>query len=264
MSQPSDNLYVSDLPAGIDEDQLRSVFSGYGTVKQCRLVQNGGAAIVRLDSADEAKWVIKNLNGAIPQGLTSAVKVKYANSYNNQEGGWGGSWKGGCNSGGGKGSWGKGDWNAWNQSLSHIVQMTKGFGKGYGKQALWTPKDARGLVRDLVTGGQLPGGRKWENDENTLFVGGLPEDMTDLEMYVIFSTFGAIAPRGASARCDKETGKCTGIGFVNFLESSSAASAIRTLNNTIMADGSMLTVKKKGPAKPKGEGKGIENVREAL
>ena len=30
------------------------------------------------------------------------------------------------------------------------------------------------------------------------------EDMTDLEMYVLFSPFGRIAPRGASARIDKD------------------------------------------------------------
>ena len=32
----------------------------------------------------------------------------------------------------------------------------------------------------------------------------MDEDMTDLEMYVLFSPFGRIAPRGASARIDKD------------------------------------------------------------
>jgi hypothetical protein len=32
----------------------------------------------------------------------------------------------------------------------------------------------------------------------------LDEDMTDLEMYILFSPFGRIAPRGASARIDKD------------------------------------------------------------
>merc|ERR1719263_326288 len=105
----------------------------------------------------------------------------------------------------------------------------KGFGKGGLVNFGWAPKDAKGLVRSLCAGGQLPGGRKWENNENTLFVGGLPEDMTDLDMYTIFSPFGAIASRGANARIDKETGKCTGIGFINYLDNASAESAIRTM-----------------------------------
>jgi len=270
---PSDNLYISDLPSSVNDDELRVVFSQYGTVKHSRLTSSGGAALIRFATFDEAKWIVENLNGNIPQGLQSPISVKYANAPR-QDGGWqGGGWKGG-----GKGfdACGKGGFGMWDNygglnALAYTLSA-KGFGKGkgYGKGgAVWMPgpKDAKGLVRDLCSGGQLPGGRKWENDENTIFVGGLPEDMSDLEMYVIFAPFGAIAPRGASARCDKETGKCTGIGFVNFLETAAAANAIRTLNGTMMSDGSMLMVKKKGPAKPKGEGKGLtkgDDLRETL
>eukprot|EP00933_Yihiella_yeosuensis_P032048 TRINITY_DN25632_c0_g1_i1.p1 TRINITY_DN25632_c0_g1~~TRINITY_DN25632_c0_g1_i1.p1 ORF type:complete len:176 (-),score=50.34 TRINITY_DN25632_c0_g1_i1:186-713(-) len=127
------------------------------------------------------------------------------------------------------------------------------FGKGFGKGAGGAPKDAKGLVRNLVQTQVLPGGvGRWDNDESkTLFVGGLPEDMTDLEMYTIFAPFGAIAPRGANAMKNKETGKCTGIGFVNYIETASAQSAIRTLHGVQFSDGSWLTVKKKGPPKEK-------------
>lgn len=257
---PRDNLYISDLPSSISEDELRVVFSQYGTVKHSRLTSSGGAAVIRFASLDEAKWVVENLNGNIPQGLQSPVSVKYANAPR-QDAGW---------KGGGKGGFGMWDSYGGLNALAYMSAKGFGKGKGFGKDgAMWMPgpKDAKGLVRDLCSGGQLPGGRKWENDENTIFVGGLPEDMSDLEMYVIFAPFGAIAPRGASARCDKETGKCIGIGFVNFLEAASAANAIRTLNGTMMSDGSVLMVKKKGPAKPKGEGKGLtkgDNLKETL
>ncbi|CAE7230620.1 gnt1 [Symbiodinium pilosum] len=133
------------------------------------------------------------------------------------------------------------------------------YGKGsYGKQEPpQAPKEAKGLLRTLLSNEAIPGG-KWNNDDNTLFVGGLPEDMTNLEMYQIFAPFGPIAPRGATALLDKESGKCTGIGFVNFMEKDSAEKAIRILNGYAFLDGSWLTVKKKGPPKSKGEGKSEE------
>merc|ERR1719476_1131493 len=99
-----------------------------------------------------------------------------------------------------------------------------------------------------------PGGGRWENDEGALFVSGLPEDApdtADVDMYTIFSPFGAIAPRGCCAMKDKETQKPIGIGFVNFLEPSAAQAAMKTLDGLMMSDGSTLRVKKKGPPKPK-------------
>ncbi|CAK8993038.1 unnamed protein product [Durusdinium trenchii] len=101
--------------------------------------------------------------------------------------------------------------------------------------------------RSIIQAQAMPDGR---SDESTIFVAGLPSDMTNLEMYQLFSAFGAIAPRGATALQDKETGKCTGIGFVNFIDSDSAQKAIRALNSFPFTDGSWLTVKKKGPSQP--------------
>ena len=84
-------------------------------------------------------------------------------------------------------------------------------------------------------------------------MGGLPPDTTNLEMYQIFSAFGPIAPRGATrqvmlcatreweslvgkGRCssacaeatallDKDNGKCTGIGFINYMNAEAAEKA---------------------------------------
>eukprot|EP00747_Dinoflagellata_sp_TGD_P163911 gnl/TRDRNA2_/TRDRNA2_183123_c0_seq1.p1 gnl/TRDRNA2_/TRDRNA2_183123_c0~~gnl/TRDRNA2_/TRDRNA2_183123_c0_seq1.p1 ORF type:complete len:158 (+),score=36.39 gnl/TRDRNA2_/TRDRNA2_183123_c0_seq1:84-557(+) len=136
----------------------------------------------------------------------------------------------------GKG-WGKGPWD---------------WGKGWGKGPwmMFYPKDAKTLVRQCGAAVAPPGGGRWENDDSTLFVGGLPSDTTDLDMYNIFAPFGAIAPRGATAMKDKENAsKCTGIGFVNYMEVAHAQHAIQKLNGTMMSDGSTLSVKIKGPSK---------------
>eukprot|EP00930_Biecheleria_cincta_P063021 TRINITY_DN484_c1_g1_i1.p1 TRINITY_DN484_c1_g1~~TRINITY_DN484_c1_g1_i1.p1 ORF type:complete len:380 (+),score=72.95 TRINITY_DN484_c1_g1_i1:53-1192(+) len=130
--------------------------------------------------------------------------------------------------------------------------MDDGTGHGAG---IGIPKDAKNLVRGALSSEAVPGGR-WDNDENTLFVGGLPPDMDNLEMYHIFSPFGPVAPRGATAMIDKESGKCTGVGFVNFMQADAAGKAIRALNGFPLADGTWLTVKKKGPPKNKKEGEG--------
>eukprot|EP00747_Dinoflagellata_sp_TGD_P185443 gnl/TRDRNA2_/TRDRNA2_42001_c0_seq1.p1 gnl/TRDRNA2_/TRDRNA2_42001_c0~~gnl/TRDRNA2_/TRDRNA2_42001_c0_seq1.p1 ORF type:complete len:345 (-),score=83.50 gnl/TRDRNA2_/TRDRNA2_42001_c0_seq1:112-1146(-) len=325
----ADNLYVADLPPGIDENGLRKAFAQYGTVTQCKVLQGGGSALVRFASAKEAKWVVDNLNNNIPQGMTTPVVVRYANTPGGAgKGGMmgppmgafdkGGFAKGGGGGGGGfmgpgkgmpmggggfdKGAGGKsfvgkgGPGPAFGGSLGFGAGMPgkgspggfgggpggpggpggfgapgggKGFGggkamdggKGFGKMdggpwggfpganAAYYPKDIKGLVRQLTSTNTLPGGGRWENNENTIFVGGLPEDTSDLDLYQMFSPFGAIAPRGATAMKDKETGNCTGIGFVNYLDASHAQLAIRTLNGTMMSDGSTLAVKVKGPPK---------------
>ncbi|CAK8992959.1 unnamed protein product [Durusdinium trenchii] len=161
--------------------------------------------------------------------------------------------------------WYKGDWMMWGpmpwMPMPYPMgPMDFGKGKGYGK-GFGAPKEARGLVRAVVSAQVVPGG-KWNNDDNTLFVGGLPPDTTNLEMYQIFSAFGPIAPRGATALLDKDTGKCTGIGFINYMNAEAAEKAIRALNSWPFEDGSRLTVKKKGPPKSKGEGKGDRGDRD--
>ncbi|CAL1157413.1 unnamed protein product [Cladocopium goreaui] len=127
-------------------------------------------------------------------------------------------------------------------------------GKGRQEAESGAPKEIKGLVRSIIQAQAMPDGRG--SEESTIFVAGLPSDMTNLEMYQLFSAFGAIAHRGATALQDKESGKCTGIGFVNFIESDSAQKAIRALNSFPFLDGSWLTVKKKGPPKEKEPEKG--------
>ncbi|CAJ1388437.1 unnamed protein product [Effrenium voratum] len=156
------------------------------------------------------------------------------------------------------GDWGKGDmygkgygmdWGKGYSGYGSYGSYSGGYDGGKGGKG---DKDIKGLVRSIIQAQAVP---DRASDESTIFVAGLPSDMTNLEMYQLFSAFGAIAPRGATALQDKETGKCTGIGFVNFLDVEAAQKAIRALNDFPFADGSWLTVKKKGPPKAK-DGKG--------
>merc|ERR1712039_25650 len=127
-------------------------------------------------------------------------------------------------------SWGgKGGMDSWGWDPS-----SKGKGKGKGKAG-----GIKGLKMTLKTSGALPGG-KWANDENALFVGGLPSDTTTTDLYEIFAHFGS----------------CKGIGFVNFTDQSVAQTAIMSLNGATMPDGTTLKVSTKQPSKGGDGGKG--------
>lgn len=244
-SPPSDSLFIGDLPADMDDQKLTAVFSAYGKIQTHKLLAPGTsgrlAAILTLGSVEEAKWMVENLNGNIPQGLTEPIKVR----FKDQKGGGKGLPMNGAqqerpgpySDGGGKG-WDKGG-------------SDKGAGKGYGKAGSCNIKT---LVEGLFSSGAMPGGGgKGTNEEGTLFCGGLPYDTTDTDLYKIFSPFGPIAPAGVKAMVDPTNSyACKGFGFINFLNSWSAQEAIKTLNGTQMPDGKTLRVS----VKQQGQGKG--------
>eukprot|EP00448_Togula_jolla_P008041 CAMPEP_0170597044 /NCGR_PEP_ID=MMETSP0224-20130122/15485_1 /TAXON_ID=285029 /ORGANISM="Togula jolla, Strain CCCM 725" /LENGTH=284 /DNA_ID=CAMNT_0010921465 /DNA_START=54 /DNA_END=908 /DNA_ORIENTATION=+ len=244
---PSDNLFIADLansltPDDMTEAKLREIFEAYGTVSSIRPMPPG-AALVRFATQDEATWVRDNLDGNIPQGLTSPVSVKYANS--GAKGTWGKS----------DGQWGKGDGQAKGAWSSPYDGKGAAKGKGKGKGGKGVTTCSMAVLKDgLVKAEALPGGR-WSHDGHALFVGGLPRDTTDIDLYQIFSCFGAIPAMGVRAMVGQD-GVGTGIGFVNFLDQASCQLAIATLHGTVMPDGCILEVKPKGPSKSKGKGKG--------
>merc|ERR1719217_691318 len=113
---PSDNLFISGFPEGFDEASLRTIMGAYGNITQCKVMasQPGrkAAAMVRFSTVDEAKWIVENLSGNIPQGLTDPIDANYARNKDDKgagkDGGWGkgpygGDGKGDCKDGKGKG-----------------------------------------------------------------------------------------------------------------------------------------------------------------
>jgi len=239
----SNNLFVGDLPSMMDEAQLSSVLGAYGQIQDLKLLPPAAsgkrAALIRFSSTAEAKWIVENLNGNIPQGFTEPITVKYKAPPQGKGCGkdFGKDFGGGC--GGGFDGFSKGF-------------KDKGFGKGCKGKGKSGPIGIKQLVDGILESGALPGGAKYTNDENTLFVGGMPEDTTDEDLFLLFSPFGAIAPRGVRAMANEDKSACKGFGFVNFLDYASSATAIETLNGT-QYDGKTLKVCRK---KDGGPGKG--------
>jgi len=241
MTQASERVWVDGLPAGMDEDKLRTIFGAYGTLKDIKSFKEKKACILVFATLDEAKWVVDNLDGNMPEGITSPVSVSYAWSRGGGKGGAtpaavpGGTWttpaaaarpgpytgggcaaKGGCEGKGGS------------------IQMLK---------------------RSLQTMGVLPGAKGGRIDDSCqVYIKGLPADTSDRDLADMFSPFGPIPPRGIKAMLDQE-GQCTGVGFVDYLDADCAQAAVKALNGAMCSDGTSLRVALKNSTKGKGKGK---------
>ncbi len=78
------NMYVGNLNYRIKESDLREVMEEYGTVASVKLItdretrRSKGFAFVEMPNDDEAKNVIKELNGAEYEGRPMVVKEAIA------------------------------------------------------------------------------------------------------------------------------------------------------------------------------------------
>merc|ERR1712046_424517 len=94
-------------------------------------------------------------------------------------------------------------------------------------------------------GGGALGGGDWSHEDNALYVGGLPPDTMNIDLYEVFNAFGPIPFKGVKALADKE-GQCIGYGFVNFIQGPEGKKAvdhaIANLNGTILGNGRILRV----------------------
>jgi len=235
--ESADNVYIADLPDNIDENTARTIFGAYGTVMSCKAMQSKfpgqkGAALVRFSNAEEAAWVVANLNGNIAEGLTEPVRVKFA-SRGGGKGAGGGS--GGCGGGDGKGG-GFGGFDG------DGGDGGKGDGKGKGKPGItMSTSDIHQVLQGLYQ--TLPGSRRVP-DDHQLYVEGLPANTTDLDLYKMFNPFGAIPSKGIAVKSNAD-GSCAGIGWVDFLDITAAQTAQSTLNGLILPDGCVLKLQPK-------------------
>jgi len=229
--EPSENIYIADLPENVDEQLVKNLFGGYGSVMSCKAMQSKypgqkGAALVRFATVAEATQVVAYLNGNIPEGLQEPIKVRFANRGGGKAGG-----KGSGASGGGDAS-----------TFAFTSEGAgKGAGKGQGKPGTFSTADMQQVVRGLH--GQLPGSGR-QPPENCLYIGGLPSNTTDLDLYRLFAPFGAIPTNGVKAMT-VAGGSCSGVGFVDFVDPACAQAAAAALNGLILPDGIPMQVRTK-------------------
>mmetsp|Transcript_74198 Transcript_74198/g.91104 ORF Transcript_74198/g.91104 Transcript_74198/m.91104 type:complete len:200 (-) Transcript_74198:182-781(-) len=154
---PSETLFVTGLPIDCTHEYGKEIFSQYGAVKQVTTLpvaagKSAKAAFVIMETVDDAKWIVENVNGNVPQNLTDPVTVVFAtprsdrgkgkdgkgmkgkmkgmmNMMMNSWGGWGYDEWGGKGKGGGAGSWDNGGGYSGNGSFGG---GGGGCGGGYG------------------------------------------------------------------------------------------------------------------------------------
>ncbi|XP_041971780.1 sex-lethal homolog isoform X2 [Aricia agestis] len=95
------NLYVTNLPRAITEEQLETIFGKYGRIVQKHILRdksNGtprGVAFVRFDKREEAQEAIAALNNVIPEGGTEPLCVKVAEEHGKQKAAYYAGWAAG-------------------------------------------------------------------------------------------------------------------------------------------------------------------------
>ncbi|CAH4030721.1 sex-lethal homolog isoform X1 [Pieris brassicae] len=105
------NLYVTNLPRAITEEQLETIFGKYGRIVQKHILRdknNGsprGVAFVRFDKREEAQEAIAALNNVIPEGGTEPLSVKVAEEHGKQKAAYYAGWSAGFQQSRGDFSW---------------------------------------------------------------------------------------------------------------------------------------------------------------
>lgn len=214
-----DNLYVTGFPTGTSEAEVQRIFQQYGSVISVKVLSSNNdrtdvAAMVRMAEVDQAKWLIDNLDGNIPQGMTTPVNVKQArpvgsNSWKGYGKGYGGfgfggyGGYGGAPGGyGGPPGYGMNPWAMMNPWMGYM--MMKGKGKGKDK-----------TLHDFPS-------------EKKVWVGNLDESVTFRDLHSHFDGVG----QGRFAVVMK--GKGAGTGGLAFQTAEEAEEAIKKYNGTTL------------------------------
>lgn len=66
-------LYVGNLKYSVGSEQLKQLFSGYGEVKEVRVIEGKGFGFVEMGNSHEAEQAKEALNGSDFEGRTMRV-----------------------------------------------------------------------------------------------------------------------------------------------------------------------------------------------
>jgi len=236
--QPAnERVFVSGLPPDLTEDQLNSIFGAYGSLTQVRNLGASRCCVLTFATVDEAKWVVENLDGNMPEGISQPVSVRFGKPEGPASAASGAP-------GGGPGLPGG------------FQRPARPFGGGMSNGG--AGKGGGGGVKELKRSleGVLPSFKSARTDANQVYVSGLPADTTDGDLFEIFTPFGAIPPKGVKA-LQNPGGMCKGVGFIDFINGADAIEAVNALNGHVLEDGSYLRVAIKNSSyMNKGKGKG--------
>merc|ERR1719237_108570 len=102
------DVYIAGLPSTVDDAKLKELFSPYGEITWVRALQRDGKVngLIEFATHEQASWVVENMKGTVPAGLTDPIFVKFKDDPHERMAmkgfGKGGGALGGC---GGAASW---------------------------------------------------------------------------------------------------------------------------------------------------------------
>jgi RNA recognition motif-containing protein len=105
------NIYIANIPFRANEDELRELFEGYGSVASVKIIldketqRSRGFGFVEMDDDGEAQAAIEGVNGTDFQGKVLVVNEarprEPRSDFKPRSGGFGGGRQGGGGGGGG-------------------------------------------------------------------------------------------------------------------------------------------------------------------
>lgn len=250
--QPSEWCYCRNLPPNYSRQDVGEMFLPFGTVLEIRLfpsteLYKGSGALVQMQSVDQAAASIQTLNGSFPRGASQPLLVRYADSPAE-----------------------KAAKQARKERLvqkqtpsifapnnllaAQLQQQLLGLainGNG-GHMSAGTLTSSPDLSGDLpsvlldsfqdgsgslcstsfqqqaMLGGAAP------SSAASIYIKGMPETADKLWLYEKFARFGGIA--SVRVLIDEQSGKCNGIGFVNYVSADAARLAQESMNGISMGD----------------------------
>lgn len=248
----SDKVWIGDLPPDCDDAIVRNLFVRC-TVTSLKFMPPkvagaSAAALIQFGSIEEAEWIVDNINGNIPEGLSTPVVARYADSEPTGGAPW--QAKGAAPAPdffGGKGAGGYGKANGKEAFKGkkgpvapeeHRAQPYDA-GKGKAKSAA-SNSDIASLKGGLLAYNVLPGGKGPMPPDNQVLVRGLPSGCTVLDLYKIFGPFGAIPARGIKVMTQPD-GQCGGEAFVDYVDPGDALKAVHAIISTPQVGGLQIT-----------------------
>jgi len=249
------NVYIQDLPSEVDDAGLTTIFGQYGTVTWAKVMPSKGkptsVAIVEFSTPDEAQWFVENLNGNIPEGLTTPINAALKKSKKGKDKGKGygksaddgGKWGGKASEG--KGPYGGGKATKGKEAPAWQPTWAGKGGADSGKQAAaWKPTWAGKGGEEQAAAPQT------QKESNNVYITDLPSEVDDNMVKEIFGQYGTVT----WAKVMASKGKPTTMAIVEFATKEESEWFVENLNGNI-PEGLSSPIKA-SLKKEKGEGKG--------
>lgn len=228
LAPPSDNLYAKNLPITLTEEELRALFSPYGSVIECRVLHSGtgrdtagvgAGALVRMASVEEAAQAIAHLHNQRLAGSVLPLVVRYADSQEQKQK------------------------KAQRQQRQQYQRYPAPGSYGHPPMAPAGPYHHQHAEHmgyySPVSPAAYGGGSSSGGGMCSVYIKYLPEVTDRLWLYEKFAPFGAVL----SVRVlTNEDGLCKGVGFINYGDQDAAQRAVAAMHGMPMGGDKRLHV----------------------